>query len=213
MKVMVIRLGFLFLLMFSLLFALNFASAININFDFPEKVYQNTEFNVEIKDVDVSGILDVKIYVVDGTGKIASDIYASKWQSSNYYVKSAYPSQTVYRLIVGDYTGSGQICVKLRQAGKSSAIGEVCRGIEIMTKEESLIHQKEESIVINNNETASSDIIENVPASDVYEEDKPIILENTKKYSTSYYSNRVLLIYGFVVLCVIIIILLSLRIL
>ena len=178
--------------------------------------------------MDVTGILDVKIYVNSLADKIVSDIYNNKWQSSNYYVKSSYPSQNSFRLIVENYTGFGQICVKLRQSGKSSAIGEVCREIEILTKEESLVPQREEESVDSrvieennkNNESGSEIIIDNKIEEVVqlsnnagvnYLNDKPIVLENKPIHTTSYYSDRVLLIYGFVVLCVIIIILLALR--
>ena len=217
MKVMDIRLCFSFLLV---LFCLNAVSAININFEFPEEVYQNKEFNVNVLDIDVYGTFDVKIYITNGSGKIISDIYSEKWQSSNYYIKSAYPSQNSFRLIVTDDNGSGQICVKLRQSGKSSAIGEVCRSIEILKKEESLgsdyneEDKKVESNLINNDEEIVKNNITNIVDNKIESinyDDKPIVLENKKSYYTSYFDNRLLLIYGFAVLCVIIIILLAIK--
>jgi len=226
MKAMDISWRYLYLvLLFLFLFCLNFVSAININFDFPEKIYQNTEFNVEINDVDVAGTYDVKVYILNENEKIVSRIYAEKWQSSMYYFNSAYPSQNSFNLIVENYTGSGKLCVKLRPSGKSSGLEEVCKDITVLMKYEEKISVEGDELLNNEmseNMTMKSNnkVIESVQLNgnavmeyEVEESDKPIILENKPAHTTSYFGTRLILIYGFVVLCVIIIILLALRIL
>ena len=219
---MAINSRYLYLFLLFLFFScLNFVSAININFDFPDKVYQNTEFNVNIIDVDVAGTFDVKISLLNENEKIVSRIYAEKWQSSMYYFNSAYPSQNSFKLIVENYTGSGKLCVKLRPSGKSSGLEEVCKEITVLMKYEEKISVKSDELLDNEmseNMTMKSDnkVIERVQLNGgaVMEyNDDPIILENKPAHTTSYFGTRIILIYGFVVLCVIIIILLSLRIL
>ena len=222
MKVMVISWLFLF-------FAMSLVSAVNIDFSISDEVYQNAEFNVEINNIDVPGVLDVKIYVMNESEKIVSEVYSDKWQSSNYYVKSAYPADKSFKLIVKSYSGPGKICVRIRQSGKSAVLGEVCKEIEIVKKDgrgNQIINNQIANVSIgkinisSGTKSSSEPIIwkVNVNASEnavvKYEsavDEGPIVLEPKESYQTSYFRTQNLLFYGFVVMCVLIIILLALR--
>src|SRR3989344_672728 len=70
------------------------SSALEIGFDFPDEIVHGDEFEISVS-ADSNEIYDVKIYAYSGEkSDKKSEIFnfvESKWQSSYYYLKEAFP--------------------------------------------------------------------------------------------------------------------------
>ncbi len=137
MKAMAISIFFIF---FSFL-SLSEVSAIDFDFSSPSEISLNQEFTVSISSSQDGNNYDVKIYVHNSTDikitqkEIISQILdADKWKDSWYYVISSFPSDFEYKVKVTE-SGGREICVQLREAGKTS-YDKLCKSISIKPQSE-----------------------------------------------------------------------------
>ena len=120
------------------------SSALEIGFDFPDEIVHGDEFEISVS-ADSNEIYDVKIYAYSGEkSDKKSEIFnfvESKWQSSYYYLKEAFPDNKEFKIRLKNETeeGKGIICVKLRKTGTSS-YKEECKEVMISADD----RQKEE---------------------------------------------------------------------
>ncbi len=206
-----------------LIFLSSFVSSAPFTFDSPDKVSQNSEFATDIT-ANSSETYDVKITVTKES-KIISEIYYSGWKNPYYYLRSAYPSQTSFKVRVINSSGEAELCVRLRKSGKSS-YSESCKsilikkqGVEGKTEgktQEKIIETTNNEKIPDKSKSLSSPIISQVtpqkqekivlnqlsPSS----KSNPVQIFNTKEGNIRTYS-----LYFFLFLCIIIIILLSLK--
>lgn len=215
MKLMVISL--------SLIFLLQFAAALNIDFESPSEIGIDEEFTVKI-EADSTETFDVKIFVHTSEdkkisrGEYSSEIMADDWQSSWNYINEAFPEEKTYKVKVVESPGERTICVRLRKSDTKTTNIE-CKTIEVIEpeqiKEESTEEIEEEPI--ENLELEKAEVEEQVPEKISYQNEKIILISESQSNSkqethttkTGFF--RYWLIYGFTGLCVLIIILFSLR--
>src|SRR3989344_4181672 len=114
-----------------LILIINFASAIEVNFDYKDGVEIDEEFELEITSDSSDKIYDVKIFVQDAEGKIISEIDNSGWKNPFYYIKSSYPEKSKYKIRIVEYLDDTEICLRLRESTKSN-FDEKCQDIEII---------------------------------------------------------------------------------
>lgn len=207
----------------SLIFLLQSAAALNIDFDAPSAVELNEEFLVEI-EADSTETFDVKIFVHTSEdkkisrGEYTSEIMANDWQSSWNYINEAFPEEKTYTVRVIEFPGEQTICVRLRKSDTKTTNIE-CKTIEVIEteqiEEESTEEIEEEPI--EDLELEKVEIEEQTPGKISYQNEKIILIsesqsEPTKEtYTTKSGFFRYWLIYGFTGLCVLIIILFALR--
>lgn len=184
------------------------------------KIYLELEYNEEVgKDFEVNitafnlnGSYDVKVYLEDN-GTIISEIYDVNWKSGSYYVNNFFNGtgnksgslklrlQKKYE----NFTGEAAIYGKIRNNNK--IIDEFSDNITVIKEEETIIEKDSNdeslngSLDLENIETESSIIRLNEP--------KDIKSAEIWKSKTQYIKEYA--IYGFTLLCVIIIILLLIR--
>jgi len=116
------------------------SSALEIDFEFSDEIVPGDEFEISVS-ADSDEIYDVKIYAYSGVkSDKKSEIFnfvESKWQSSYYYLKEAFPDNKEFKIKLKNETeeGKGIICVKLRKTGTSS-YKEECKAIVIGADDE-----------------------------------------------------------------------------
>lgn len=212
------------------------ASAVEFTFDSPESVNLGEQFQVSLSSNSV-GEYDVKVFVHNSSGpkikqnEIISQIKnGDNWQDSWNYVKSAFPSQTIFNINIIGQPGDRNICVRLRKVNQS-LFEELCKPISVDTNYEKdvndgpeIIEKSEKNKIIeeyveDKGTITPSIISENVINTDynVKKPDEKIILNKKKTnqdetlYITKQEKSRLYLVYGFSVFCLIIIILLAMR--
>ena len=133
--------------------------AIDINFDYPNEVEINKEF--EIKVLFESSInYDIKIFVHNSSdkkitrGEIISLIDNNgKWQDSWNYLPPALIDNNFYRLKITENSEKADICIRLRKTG-ASTFDEICKAIKIVQILTDKDNKKEflstEPIILNN---------------------------------------------------------------
>lgn len=209
----------------------SFASAIEFEINFPQTVDAQDSFEVSLLSSETE-IHDVKIFVQDENKKIVSQIYNEVWKSPHYYIKSAFPENKEFEIKVISSSGDYEICARLRLTGKSS-FSEKCgqitvnsAGVSTPEKNESnkekISKKKKESKKEDNNESITPQInnLKNISYSPPVEsvvEEKPekIVLSSVKKsippQPIKYDKTKTLVLYGFIFLCIIIILVLALN--
>ena len=156
-----------------------------------------------------------------------------EWKSPFYYFKEAFPSQTEFKLI-SHVSGETNICARLRPSNQeSSQYTEVCESIYIAESEkisEDLKNPKDEADTSQNvekkkNEERSINPDKNFSENPMLtknplEEKKIFLNQNVKQEDelesketiiTKKQKTRSVAVYGFLVLCVFIVILFALR--
>ena len=215
-------------------------SALEFKLNSPENIDVNESFSVTI-EAQTSDIYDVKIFAADSDEKIISEIYNDGWKNPRYYLKSAFPGQSEFKIHIlreGDYL----ICARLRKTEKTN-FDEQCNNItvnfadsanvEIKNNEKNAKIEKDDEET-NVEKSNDADKIENVKNKTVeksnysYQElttekiesydDEKIVLNPAKLeekensvFITKYEKQRLLILYGFSALCIVIIILLALK--
>ena len=119
-------------------------SSNNVSLSSPSEVVTNEQFDVSL-NINTQENYDVKIYVEDkNSGKTISQILnVDKWQSSYYYLKDAYPQNSVFSVKIIE-AGKWEICLRLRNKTISSPL---CNQIEVLSSSEQTESDEEE---INN---------------------------------------------------------------
>ncbi len=228
----------------SLLFLLSpiIISALEIQLNAPNSVNINEEFKVSIS-ADTQDIYDVKIFVEDenSTSKTISQIYnGNKWQSSYYYIKQAFPSQSEFSLKITK-TGEWNICARLRKEAQNPS-APICRLIMVLLNEKDKEKSEEkveanqqenneelgkenigndiknESKLENNKEIVNYNINRSNSQINLIQAQEKIILnpkqskkEEQQVFITKYDKIRNGIIYSFIAFCIILIILLALK--
>ncbi|MBX4211883.1 hypothetical protein KW787_00295 [Candidatus Pacearchaeota archaeon] len=117
------------------------ASAINYTLNY-STIYQHDDSKIKIESDDLD-THDVKIFIEDG-GVTVSEIYDEKWQAPFHYIIGAYP-ETKEFTIRTNYSGSANLCARLRRSGKTS-YSEVCYPIIIAISRPSIKINDEDPI-------------------------------------------------------------------
>ncbi len=111
--------------------SISFASALNFNISCSNEINLNESFSVSIS-AQVSEVYDVKITIIDNSSqKIISQIYSGEWKNPYYYLKSAFPDKTEFQIMAITYSDNAVLCSRLRKTGASS-YSEVCKSIIII---------------------------------------------------------------------------------
>src|SRR3989344_6074455 len=130
------------------------SSALEIDFEFSDEIVPGDEFEISVS-ADSDEIYDVKIYAYSGVkSDKKSEIFnfvESKWQSSYYYLKEAFPDNKEFKIKLKNETeeGKGIICVKLRKTGTSS-YKEECKAIVIDADDEDYVKLEEDAVIMLN---------------------------------------------------------------
>lgn len=166
------------------LMAIDLSSAAEFSFSYPPNIKVNESFTISI---DAQGIYDVKIFVYEGDySSFISELYDSGWRSPFKYIKEAYPSKKDFDIRIVRYSSDAGLCVQLREPGESSYIRE-CKGIII---------DKEYTV---NQTTQSSQNDSAIYGSSYEYSDEGIV--------------HFIILYGFILLCIIIILFMIFRLL
>jgi len=186
------------------------SSKIYLELEYDEEV--GKDFEVNVKAFNLNGSYDIKIYLEDN-GTIISEIYDVNWKSGSYYVNNFFNEtgnksgslklrlQKKYE----NFTGEAAIYGKIRNNDK--IIDEFSDNITVIKEEETIIEKDSNdeslngSLDLENIETASSIIRLNEPKDIKSAEIWKSKIQYIKEYA----------IYGFALLCVIVIILLLIR--
>ena len=218
-------------------------SSLEVRLDSPKEVEHSKEFKVQLLPLDgIEGIYDVKIYAEDPLSNpktISQILNNEKWQSSYYYIKESFPTQTEYTLQINK-EGTWDICLRLRK-GLNSPTTPECNSIKVIglsnssqsqeinetsetTQEKNIEEQVEEDTpketTLEETPQSSQSIQPNqlVLSQPINEEQEAIVLNSPyqstsskEPITTSQGTLRKIMIYAFVFLLLVIIILLALR--
>lgn len=105
-------------------------SAQDFQFTSPESVNINNSFSISIM-ASTQEVHDVKIFVQDSNRNIISEIFNTEWKNPFYYLKSAFPEQTEFKIRILEYADNSSICVRLRKSG-ARPFTEKCNEINIL---------------------------------------------------------------------------------
>lgn len=216
-----------------LFFLLFLAQVLAADFDFvsPDSVEQKEEFTVSI-NFETQENYDVKIFVHNSEDeKIEREEYLSEidndgWKDSWFYLKEAFPDKKEYDLRVTGESGEELICVRLRKSGADS-FETLCKQITVISQEKDEEVQEPEENKKEEVETPSEETVQNdtnieekiqpllQPKPEVKEEkiilNKKQIKEEPKILVTKQQSIRNAIVYSFLLVCIAIIVLLSLK--
>jgi len=203
---------------------LNPVSGLDFSFSYPEEVQAGEEFEVII-ELDTSDEHDVKIYVHEAKKGVSEIFDGSEWKNPFYYLQRYFPNVKTY-YVRTNYTGESEICVQLRNS-ETEKVEKKCSPIVSQNlEEEQLVLPEEdedpklteiesselnEDNTLNNSDLKSgggnvnqfNKIVLNSPTKTNNVEEKIFVSKEEKI--------RLGVIYGFVIICVVIIILLSLK--
>jgi len=164
------------------IFLIAFVSAINISIKYPNSVFVNEEFQVNVySDSNEKDIHDIKIYVNNNENKTISQIFdesTNSWKNSRYYINQVYPSQDSFKLRVMNFSNQASLCIKLRKENKYI--------------------EKCDRLIINNFTTQNDNI-------------KLILTSPKKEYISSELRLEKIMTLSFIILVIIILILLILK--
>jgi len=136
----------------SLLLFIGNATALEINLDSPDSVFQKEEFKVSISSPEEIES-DVKIFIHKSEdesikrSEYISEIYNEEWKDSWFYLDKTFPSSKEYKIRVVDNYGNFKICARLRDSSSKKTSELSCNNIEI----------KQSSIKENTNEETNND--------------------------------------------------------
>jgi hypothetical protein len=219
--------------------AISPVQAIDFTITSPNNIDLNQEFTITLSSSETE-IHDVKIFVYkDTVSNIISEIKSgSEWKNPYYYLKEAFPTNKEFTIKVIEEPGERELCARLRLTGKSS-YDQQCQAITISSQSIPLDdnnHQpdpdkdnlEEPGPIKSAPPTTSPQPVTakliNQPESsntgqDLQPNNDPIVLNSPiiqadqipQTYTTSEGKKQIYILYGFTILCVIIIILLALR--
>tara|TARA_Y100000310_G_scaffold84575_1_gene81462 strand:- start:2700 stop:3365 length:666 start_codon:yes stop_codon:yes gene_type:complete len=116
---------FLIFIIFIFVFIVNFSAALEADFDCPDKVEVNAEFECSLVVQNFTGSYGVKVELVDNGKTLAQiwDFDEEKWKSAYYYLydfisKEGEEKETKLK-ITEDYSGDLNGVLKLRQDSKT----------------------------------------------------------------------------------------------
>jgi predicted nucleic acid-binding Zn ribbon protein len=116
---------FLIFIIFIFVLIINFSAALEADFDCPDKVEVNAEFECSLVVENFTGSYDVKVELVDN-GKTLAKIWnfdEEKWKSTYYYlndfVSGEGEEEKIKLKITEDYSGDLEGILKLRQDSKT----------------------------------------------------------------------------------------------
>ena len=199
--------------------------------DYPDEVEINEEFTFSLKLINSSTneIYDVKIEII-GNGERIAKIYNDGWKSTFYYVNEALKDKADFKLKVENYIGKADVTIKLRDSKEkiktfSGYNINVVQGTEnpapeepvqeekpIETKEEKKTDKETVTNKTTKTETTKQEKVEN--ETEIIK-NQPIKLTSKIEKEQIYKSKNQIIkeyaIYGFVILCVLIIIVLLFR--
>ncbi len=194
--------------------------------------YVNESISVFIS-FDENYTSDVKIFILDSNNKTISEtLFEDGWKSSVYYIKSSWPKYNTFYVRAKSYTSDSSLCIRLRKSG-GTKFYEACKPINILqNKIHSEYVSSDNAANINENssyiESSIESDINNISSEYKYDEYIPFVYnsslsqiqsENSTIYlnnsvqniSTRYSKTRVAMLYGFSLLCIILLVLISLR--
>ncbi len=218
----------------------SFVCALNMSLSIPESVAINEEFYVSISSDSTDLNYDVKIFVHNSEDnkidrpEYISEIYddaSSIWKDSYYYILNSFPETKEYEIKLKSSPGDRKICLRLRKSpSEDSSFEQACNNIEITEGEESktdsspekkIVKTANEKSQVSENQTSTNkESLEFQPISqEKINNNEKIILnsktENTEQIAQTYSSKQEKIkfgiIYGFIIFCVVVIILLALR--
>lgn len=224
-----------FLIFLIIVLSATFVEAIEFSLSAPDSVSAGEEFSVQLNtEAEVSEDYDVKIFVYKST-KEYSEIYNNGWKSPFNYLLASFPEENEFK-IRAHYIGETELCARLRpSADKNAKVSEQCIPITITETEEEIEQEddeeesQEKNLPAKNSPDSEADQnaisgtkekISQQISVESQPEDSPqkIILANPSKLSdppATLYSKqekiRLGITIGFVILCVISIILLALK--
>jgi hypothetical protein len=204
----------------------SFVSALEFTFDSPDEVEIGEEFDVLIS-ANTNEIYDVKIFVwKEEKSNTISEIFKDgEWKSPFHYLQDVFPEETTFRKRVLEDEGTREICVRMRVAD-TSGFDEVCQPILVLedSEEDSEDDESEEeeeeesSQEEGNEEETSQEENEEQEKEEIQSKTTGKIVLNSrekdianKEFVSSEKKVRIGVVYGFLILCVFLIILLALR--
>ncbi len=220
-------------------FLLPYASAIDFTFTSPDEVAEDEEFEVSIT-ASTTDIYDVKIFVTNeigkyGRGNIVSEVYYNgQWKDPWIYLDGAFPGQTSFQNKVINFSGETEICVRLRlDVEPPPAYDGFCQPINVNgnsgnsnsnnggggNEDESTEEENNDQDTSENPTTSNTTPVNTLLAQQPAPAPKKIVLNAPAKNEkidersevTKEQKVRTWVIYGFVFLCVILIVLLALK--
>ena len=232
--------SFIIILMAISLFSIQFSSALDFSFNTPASAESGEPFTTSIS-ASVSSTYDVKIFIQDENKNIVSEIFNGEWKNPYYFLKSAFPAQTEFKIRSLNASGNYKICARLRESGKTS-FTEKCNEIIIAfppssKKSEETPKETPEKEQSNNNEQdeetppqeVNKSISQNSSASSSTQNlsyssnkkissnekiilgSKPLNKEDSEVFTTKYETIRNFILYAFIAFCIVLIILLALK--
>jgi len=138
-------------------FCIGFVSAVSANFDCPESVGVNEEFECSLEVTEGEGVYDVKLEIMQDTenvGRVWNEV-EEKWKSSFYYVKDFISSGETKELRVKvEMEGNYECVLKLRQGDTKEFFdfslnvgeGSVSEGGEVEESGEGAVEEGEEGV-------------------------------------------------------------------
>lgn len=220
------------------LFSIQFSSALDFSFNTPASAESGEPFAVFISAA-TSLKYDVKIFIQDENKNLLSEIFNDGWKNPYYFLKSAFPGQTEFKIRILNSSGNYEICARLRESGKKS-FTEKCNEIAIAqaTQEKPEETPKKEQ---NNKDKDSNEQDEETPS----QKDNKSVSQNTQipknttnitylsnkeitkdkiilgnslnkepdsqVFTTKYEIIRNFILYAFIAFCIVLIILLALK--
>ena len=177
--------------------------AADFNVDAPEEVRLGESFEVSIESTSPESY-DVKIFVYrDEKNSYVSQIYyEGVWKSPRLYLKEVFPEEKRYSVRVVNFTGTSEVCVRLRKV-RASSYDEVCRSINVIYEEDRLEKQNLQDIEadIQDSEKLSTGATESAKRERIVLRTKEI--PAGKEEGDSYYdTTRAYVAYAFVFFCV-----------
>lgn len=230
------EISFIMKLMAISLVLIPFSSA-ELDFVLPESASIEKPFTVEIS-LKNQEVLDVKIFVHNSPdSRVTRSEYISEvknsensWTDSWFYLKSAFPEQTEFQVRVNEFSEGAELCIKLRKPNQTSVQEQLCRPLVIL-------HRKDEENGAKPGEEEETNSEEERKAAKSHEKPFPSSLNSSNQnsraeipkqekiiltspaeikkdeeiFATRHGKFRNSLVYVFLVLCVFIIVLLSLK--
>ena len=216
---------------------INLSSAITFSFDYPKIIQKNQEFSIKLNS-EVNENYDVKAYVYHDTKEYSEILSDGKWGSAHFYLISAFPETNEFTL-KSHYLGETDICVQMRKSGTKKS-DRICNPITVeenssqnnednnSESDDTKDNQTENIVQDYNSKNKDKKVILNYENKNTQKKvvnlssksKEKIILNspNTnssksaqQEFTSKKYAFRIWIVYSFTGLCVMIIILLSLR--
>jgi len=203
----------------------NLSSAIDFSFNYPKTIQKDKGFNLEIQ-ADTNENYDIKVYVYDDIKQYSEILSEEGWKSTHFYLISVFPEKTEFKL-KAYYIGETEICVQMRKSGETNFY-KTCNSIiveDVNSQEDNQDNLGDNSTENQQNENEQGSTSEQKNNEELSQEQtfqyssKKITLnspklnsdEATSKFISGTANLHLWIVYSFTALCVLIIMLLSLR--